>query len=107
MKSSLLLTCDAIINLVLGALLVVFPARLVSAIGVSDAESAFYPSILGAVLFGIGVALLVERIRGTAGLGLYGAISINLSGGLVLAAWLSFGSLALPIRGQAFLWPWS
>ena len=104
MTSSNLLTADAVINLALGALLVVFPTRIVSARGIPGAENAFYPSILGAVLFGIGVALLVERFRGSSGLGLVGAISINLCGGLVLAAWLGSGALALPVRGQVFLW---
>ena len=103
MRSTALLTVDAIINLALGALLAVFPSGLVSALGIPDADVAFYPSILGAVLFGIGVALLIER-RGSAGLGLAGAISINLSGGFVLAAWLASGSLSLPVRAQLLLW---
>lgn len=38
------------------------------------------------------------------GLGLGGAIVINLSGGLVLLGWLIFGDLYLPIRGLVFLW---
>jgi len=104
MRSSALLTCDAVINLLLGALLVAFPKSLVSALGMPAAEVAFYPSILGAVLFGIGIALVIERVRGASGLGLYGAISINLSGGLVLALWLVYGGLSLPERGQLLLW---
>ncbi|MCP4203153.1 MAG: hypothetical protein GY769_14620 [bacterium] len=64
MSSSSLLSCDAAINLVLGALLLAFPASVVSALGIPAAEVAFYPSILGAVLFGIGIALLIERARG-------------------------------------------
>ena len=104
MRSSTLLTVDAIVDLLLGVILVVFPAGLVAALGIPDADVAFYPSILGAVLFGIGVALLIERTRGSAGLGLAGAISINLSGGLVLAAWLLSGALSLPARGYAVLW---
>ena len=104
MQSSSLLTADAIINLALGVLLIVFPSGIVSALGIPAAEISFYPSILGAVLFGIGIALLIERVQGSAGLGLHGAISINLSGGLVLAAWLVSGALSLPVRGQILLW---
>jgi len=104
MRSSVLLVVDAVINLALGALLVVFPAEFVSTLGVPGSEVAFYPSILGAVLFGIGIALLIERLRGSGGLGLLGAISINLSGGVALAAWLIWGSLALPLRGRVVLW---
>ena len=98
-----LLLADAIINMILGVLLVFFPRWLVALLGIPAAESAFYPSILGAVLFGIGVALLIERKRG-GGLGLGGAVAINLSGGLVLGLWLLFGGLSLPARGQLVLW---
>jgi hypothetical protein len=104
MNSSVLLTVDAVINLVLGVLLVLFPSGVVSALGVPRAEVAFYPSILGAVLFGIGIALLVQRIRGSSGLGLAGAMSINVAAGTVLAAWLVFGSLVIPTRGRLLLW---
>jgi len=107
MKRSSLLIIDGILNLALGALLIVFPDRLVSALGVPDAAPAFYPNILGGVLFGIGIALLIERNNqqgGSLGLGLGGAIAINLCGGLVLAAWMLFGGLSLPLRGFVFLW---
>ena len=104
MRHSGLLVLDAVINLVLGILLIVFPSRLVSVLGVPPADVAFYPSLLGAVLFGIGIALIIERMRGSSGLGLAGAISINLCAGLVLAVWLMFGRLHLPVRGMVFLW---
>jgi hypothetical protein len=107
MKRSSLLTFDGILNLALGALLIVFPDSVVSALGVPDATPAFYPNILGGVLFGIGIALLIERKnqhREGIGLGLGGAIAVNLCGGLVLAAWMLFGGLSLPLRGSVFLW---
>jgi hypothetical protein len=104
MSSSVLLTIDAAINLILGVLLIIFPKNLVSVLGIPNSDSAFYPGILGAVLFGIGIALLIERFRGSEGLGLLGAISINLSGGGILAFWLLSGRLMLPLRGLVFLW---
>jgi len=104
MNASSLLTLDAIINLVLGVLLIVFPSGLVSILGIPNVEVAFYPSILGGVLFGTGIALLIQHVRGSSGLGLEGAISINLSGGLVLAGWVLFGALSLPLRGRILLW---
>jgi hypothetical protein len=104
MSSSTLLTIDAIINLALGILLGIFPQSLIAALGIPDTTAAFYPSILGAVLFGIGIALIVERVRGSSGLGLTGAVSINLCGGLVLAAWLLLGPLEIPLRGRIILW---
>ena len=103
---SRVLLVDALINLVLGIALLAF--ELTAAwLGIPESRSAFYPMILGAVLFGIGIALIWESFRGEsqpAGLGIAGAIAINLSGGVVLTLWLLFGDLRLPIRGQAILW---
>jgi hypothetical protein len=105
-KTTLLL--DAGINLVLGILLVVFNPTLVDSLGVPASSTRFYPSILGAVLIGIALALMVEALRPAKaemiGLGLVGASCINLSGGLALAAWLLFGALTLPLRGKVLLW---
>jgi hypothetical protein len=60
------------------------------------------------VLIGIGIALALESRRKDpgqpVGLGLGGAIAINLSGGIVLLGWLLFGKLGLPVRGSVFLW---
>ena len=107
MKGTFLLKTDATINLILGILLMAFPLRLVMALGLPIVYPTFYPSILGGVLFGIGLALLIECYRksnGLTGLGLAGAIAINLCGGFILAIWLLFGNLNLPTRGQILLW---
>ena len=107
MNRSLLLTIDSLVNLLLGVLLVVFPRDLISYLGIPEPSSAFYPSILGAVLFGIGIALWMERGADRArvrGLGLGGAVVINLCGALVLSAWLLFGDLSLSIKAAAVLW---
>ncbi len=106
MRTSTLLNLDAAINLALGILLIAFPAPLITWLGIPGAASPFYPSILGAVLFGIGLALLLERYRprpGMVGLGLAGAVAINLCSGLVLAGWLLLGRLSLPVRGNLLL----
>jgi hypothetical protein len=107
MHRSFLLKADAAINLILGVLLMSFPAKLVKALGIPMADPSFYATILGGVLFGIGLALLLECYRKSnrfIGLGLGGAIAINLCGGLVLAAWLLSNRLSLPLRGHIFLW---
>lgn len=39
-----------------------------------------------------------------AGLGLLGAITINICAATILAGWLLFGRLGLPIRGSLLLW---
>ncbi len=107
MKVRTLLMIDALINLGLGLLLLIFPPRLIEALGVPIPDSNFYANVLGAVLFGIGAALLIEYYReriGLAGLGIGGAISINICGAGVLALWLLFGNLGIPARGYVTLW---
>ena len=104
--SHVLLIVDALINYALGGLCLGY-RWLAAPFGVPLVENAFYPNILGGVLCGIGVALTIEIFRTQSrfiGLGLGGAIAVNLSGGLVLLSWLVFGRLDLPLRGQIFLW---
>jgi hypothetical protein len=107
MRERELLVLDGLGNLALGLLLLLWPIRLANWLGIADTGSRFYPSLFGAVLFGIGVALLMESTRGSVkakGLGLGGALAINTCFGLVLAAWLLFGGLTLPTHGSAILW---
>jgi len=102
-----LLALDGIVNLALGVLLVFFPAQLVDAFELPKVETFFYVNILGAVLFGIGIALLLERFAGKkriTGLGIGGAIAINLCASGVLFFWLLFGDLGLSQGGGIFLW---
>ena len=105
-KTTLLI--DASINFILAVLLLAFSPALVNFLGVPDAENSFYPNILGSIFLGITIALIIEAYRKNddknVGLGLVGAISINLSGGLVLLLWLLFGGLNLPLKGLIFLW---
>ncbi|MGD9900192.1 MAG: hypothetical protein AB7T22_13805 [Calditrichaceae bacterium] len=107
MKKSFVLLIDALINLILGlALMISYPVTA-EFLGLPAAVQLFYPNILGAVLFGIGLALLIEyyhTAEGLSGLGLGGAVAVNLSGGFVLGLWLLFGELNIPLRGQIFLW---
>jgi hypothetical protein len=103
-----ILLIDFIINLILGVLLLAYSNKLAEYLGVPKAESSFYPNILGGVFVGIALALLIEFFnkydRITSGLGLLGAIVINLCGGIILIIWLLFGDLGLPLRGSVFLW---
>ena len=59
MQHTTLIKADAAINLILGILLMAFPAKLVKVLGIPMADLSFYPAILGGVLFGIGLTLLV------------------------------------------------
>ena len=106
-KHKNLLLIDGIANLALGVLLLLFPLGVAEIFGVPLPESNFYPTILGGVIFGIGVALLIERYgfeKGIRGLGLGGAIAINICGSLVLLGWLIFAPPAIPLRGSIILW---
>ena len=102
-----LLILDGIINLILGLLLLLVPFGVASFLGVPEPVSYLYPCVLGAVLFGIGIALLLE-VRGDAkgfrGLGMGGAIVINFCGAGTLLGWLLMSSTDLPMRGRILLW---
>lgn len=103
----ILLAIDGVVNLALGVLLLFFPAGMADVLGLPPANDNFYPVILGAVIFGIGIALVLERYGAPfriRGLGIGGAIAINLCGGGALIVWLLTMPLNFPFRGQAILW---
>jgi hypothetical protein len=107
MSKKILLAIDSAVNILLGVLLLLFPAGMLELLGLPSVEHHFYTTILGAVIFGIGIALLIElrwAREGISGLGLAGAIAINLCGGGVLLGWLLLGPFELPLRGQIVLW---
>jgi hypothetical protein len=106
-KHKSLLLIDGIVNLALGVLLLSFPLGIAEALGVPLPKPNFYPTILGGVIFGLGVALLIEIYgfdKGIRGLGLGGAIAINICGSLVLLGWLIFDPPAIPTQGTILLW---
>jgi hypothetical protein len=106
-KHKTLLAIDSAVNLILGILLLLFPLGTAELLGVPQTDVTFHPSILGAVIFGIGVALLVELFgepKGIPGLGLGGAIAINIIGASVLVVWLLAVPFDLPLRGHITLW---
>jgi len=99
-----LLLADALINVLLGALLLFYPQWLVEALGMPVVTATFFPNVLGGVLFGIGIALFISYRGGAQGLGLDGAIAINLCGAGVVVGWLVFAPQAIPPRGRVTLW---
>ena len=104
----IILIIDAIINFLLGVLLIIFSPDIVSWLGIPESSTAFYPNILGAVFIGITIALIIDitgkKNQCTTGLGFLGAVGINICGGVMLAIWLIFGTMNLPTRGLVFLW---
>jgi len=104
---NILLIIDGMINLALGILMLFFPTQTIHTFDLPKANINFYINILGGVLFGIGVALLLERFSDrlhVSGLGIAGAVAINLCGSGVLIAWLLFGNLNLTLGGNILLW---
>jgi hypothetical protein len=83
-----LLFADAAVNLILGGLLLAYPQRLVRLLDLPEVRSTFYPNVLGGVLVGIGIALVLTYRGGGHGLGLDGAIAINICGAGTVAVWL-------------------
>ena len=104
MKIKTLLMIDAVINLLLGLLLAIYPKSIINVLGIPYVENTFYPNILGAVLIGIEIALVAQVKEPGTGLGLRGAVAINMCGGLFLAGWLLFGELGIPVHGKLILW---
>jgi len=106
-RQEILLCIDGAINLMLGMLLLLFPFGTAELLGVQKPDSSFYPTILGGVIVGIGVALLIERYgyaHNIRGLGLQGAVVINVCGALILLAWLILHPFTIPLRGHIILW---
>jgi hypothetical protein len=106
-KHQILLTVDGIVNLIIGAFLLLFPFGMAQVLGVPISSVNFYPTILGGVIFGIGIALLIERYgfkKKIRGLGLGGAIAINFCGAMILLLWLLIYPLDIPVRGYMILW---
>ena len=96
--NKILLIIDGIVNIILGILLLLFPFGIAEYLGVPKSDNYFYPTILGGVILGIGVALLFERYgyaNNFRGLGLGGAIIINIVGSSVLLSWLIFANCLL------------
>jgi hypothetical protein len=106
-KQAILLAVDGYVNLILGVLLLLFPFGPVELLGVPGSDTNFYPTLLGGILLGIGLALFIERYGfkyGVRGLGLHGAVAINICGALVLLVWLLIDPFNLPARGYIILW---
>ena len=101
-----LLEVDSGINVLLGVALLGMPEATIALLGLPATDEVFYVSILGAVLIGIGIALWVERKNDERwrGLGLFGALVINLVAGGVVCVWLVTDPFSIPARGYVVLW---
>ncbi|MHC4942164.1 MAG: hypothetical protein ACYTG7_04020 [Planctomycetota bacterium] len=101
------LALDAFVNLAIGLMLLLYPAGVLELLALPATNTFFYTSILGAVILGIGLALALELRNSRTdlrGLGLGGAVAINLCGGGALMGWLIFADLQIPLHGEIILW---
>jgi hypothetical protein len=103
MNRSKLLFVDGIVNVLLGILLILFPLGIDHFLRLPYTSTYFYTTIFGAVLVGIGIALFIECKTPSAGLGLIGAIIINICGTTALLLSLFFYKPSIPIIGLLIL----
>ena len=100
MKSKLLIS-DAMIDLLIGLALVIFPVKIIEFFGLPMFENPFYVIMLGSMLVGIAVALLIDCFTPELqGLGLFGAIIINLCVSIVLLICLATGILNIALKAK-------
>ena len=109
MRHVTLLTIDATINLLLGYCCSPFPTSWPACLGCLRQPMVFTPTYSvgfcsGSALPGLWKGAIKQA--SAIGLGLGGAIAINLCGGLVLCGWLVFGDLLLPLCGLIFYGFW-
>lgn len=103
----IVLLIDATIGVALGGFLIGYPTSLVAQWGLPKVNDAFFPSVLGAVLIGVAIALIYEAVRGECdepGLGIIGAVFVNSCGAVILMCWLFSGRLTVPIHGYLLIW---
>jgi hypothetical protein len=103
MKQNKLLIIDGIINVLLGILLILFPLGMDHFLSLPYTSTYFYTTIFGAVLIGIGIALFIECKIPSSGLGLIGAIIINICGASALLLSLFIYKTSIPTFGLIIL----
>ena len=106
-EDNILLLIDSVVNIAIGVILLCYPLGIGDYLQLPKADNDFYPIILGAVLFGIGIALFIERQyngKGIRGLGIEGAITINIIASAALIIFLIFSDLNVTLIGSFILW---
>lgn len=100
-----LLWIETLLKFVPGVLLVLAPLTTLRVLGLPRPEIGFWPRLTGALLVGIAGALFLEGAwPGHGGLGLAGAIVINLCGASVLASLLTLEAGPTTTRGRTTIW---
>ena len=103
----ILLLIDSAVNVAIGLTLLCYPLGTGDFLELPKSGNNFYPLILGAVLLGIGIALFIESKyyeKGMSGLGIEGAVAINIIASSTLIIFLIFGNINLSLTGSIILW---
>lgn len=106
-EDKILLLIDSVVNIAIGIILLCYPLGIGDYLDLPKSDNNFYPVILGAVIFSIGIALFIESKyyeRGIRGLGIEGAITINIIASSVLIIFLVAGNLNISKFGLIILW---
>lgn len=100
-----LLWIEILIKLAGGLALAILPLTTARLLGLPVGASGFWPRLLGAVLIGLAGAAFIEGgTAGSKGLGLAGAVVINLISASMLIALLVLERAAGTGRGRGLLW---
>jgi O-antigen/teichoic acid export membrane protein len=106
-EDKILLVIDSTVNIVIGIILLCFPLGIGDYLELPKSDNNLYPTILGAIILGIGIALFIEYKyfeKGKRGLGIEGAIIINIIASSALMIFLVFGNLNISLLGTVILW---
>lgn len=100
-----LLWIETLLKFSAGLALVLAPGSVIKLLGLPPVPASFWPRLLGSVLIGIAGALFLEGSQpGSSGLGLGGAIIINLSAVAMLGTLLVLEAGPPTARGRAIAW---
>jgi hypothetical protein len=100
-----LLFFEAVVKAVIGVVLMIAPATSFRVLGLPAVPTGFWPRLLGATLFGIAGAGIVEgALPGSRGLGLGGSLAINFAIAAMLTIQLAVNAAATTVRGRVLLW---
>jgi hypothetical protein len=105
MAQQQLLWIETLLKLAGGLMLAILPLTTARLLGLPAGTSGFWPRLLGIVLIGLAGAAFVEgSAAGSRGLGLAGAVLINLLSAGMLIALLVVDRAAATARGRTTLW---
>lgn len=100
-----LLWIETLLKLSGGIVLLAMPRLAIRLLGLPSGDSSFWPRLLGGVLIGLAGALYLEgATTGSKGLGMGGAVLINLAAAGAVAGHVALNRATGTARGRLVLW---